>query len=131
MDVSRDSEAHWPRHLFAILCVLDAEGDGLDDTRDGEQGAIDLERRELLAAAVRTLRKHPTESRASAPVDELLDPTGEDDVAVLVQAPAVARSEEAILGKGLLVRLVVVLCARRQAEHAESKDRVDARGSPE
>ena len=39
-------------HFFAILGVLDAERDGLGDTVEREQGRVQLDRGDFLAAAV-------------------------------------------------------------------------------
>src|SRR6516162_6735600 len=81
------------RHLLAELVVWHAEGEHLGHRRMRREHVIHLQRGKLLAAAV----------------DLLLEPTGETEVALLVEDPLVAGPEPAVPegGRvGLGIRLV-------------------------
>ena len=75
--------------LLAELVVRHGEGDDLGDRRMIHQHVVDLERRDLLAAAV----------------DDLLEPAGDAQIAILVEHALVAGVEPAMReGRGVGVR---------------------------
>ena len=77
-------------HLFSQLLVGQREGDRLRHRRMVEQRLVDLARRDLLAAAI----------------DDLLEPPGQAQIAVLVDPPLIAGAQPP-LGEGRGVRLRV------------------------
>ena len=86
-------EHHRRRHLLAELVVWHGEGERLGHRGVRREHVVHLQRGELLAAAV----------------DQLLEPTGETEVALLVEDPLVAGPEPAVpegLRVGLGIRLV-------------------------
>ena len=83
-------------HLFAELVVRHGKGERLPHGRVVHQHVVHLARRDLLAAAI----------------DDLLQPPGDGEIAVLVEHALVAGAEPAI-GEGFGIGLGVVLVAQR------------------
>ena len=80
--------------LLPVIGVWNADGRGLEDRRMQEQRLVDLTRRNILA---------PLD-------DELLQPSGDEEIALCIATAKIATAQEALLveGIGALLRRFVI-----------------------